>query len=326
MTVKEHSYEGVTLDFREKAPGSDIAVTAKLYMQNRVVEEVQRSFTFSFVEKKNAVNVYDFEDFKTVYKNYYTFDYVMQDNIVAENVTTDFLYDEDLHQHSRYKADNLDKRSGNVLTNMIGSIYGNGFMYDAAKVKVPENDQGALSYRFQSMYLKLTEMYAREHNGVKHSTAAELKEYMKEKGVDEITIYNVRFRGAETLEEAEGTLGVICYMMRVCSAVSICCDWIKGYILASQFFVDLTHLGVQFFLCQSLYYPGNDPLHGDIVDSGGLSHQFLLFFIFDHTDIVNDRRTVYKLAASAQFLQTDQEFRRPGFVDSHNLIFVHISA
>ena len=213
MTVKEHSYEGVTLDFHEKAPGSDITVTAKLYMQNRVVEEVQRSFTFSFVEKKNAVNVYDFEDFKTVYKNYYTFDYVMQDNIVAENVTTDFLYDEDLHQHSRYKADNLDMRSGNVLTNMIGSIYGNGFMYDAAKVKVPENDQGALSYRFQSMYLKLTEMYAREHNGVKHSTAAELKEYMKEKGVDEITIYNVRFRGAETLEEAEGTLGVICYMM-----------------------------------------------------------------------------------------------------------------
>lgn len=204
MTVKGHSYEGVTLDFREKAPGSDITVTAKLYMQNRVVEEVQRSFTFDMLEKRNSVNVYDFEDFKAVYKRP-TYDYVLQSDIRAAAVTDEFLADKDLGGDAT--------RGDNVFPNMMGSIYGNGFLYDASDVQVRSNDQGALSYRYQIFLKKMRAMYNAEHNTSGNPSAGDMKAYFVEKGVDEFVIYNLKMRGAETLEAADNTFSVLCYAL-----------------------------------------------------------------------------------------------------------------
>lgn len=203
IVPKEHGYEGVTLIFGEKSAGSKITVTAKLYMQNRIVDSVQRNFTFEMVEKRNSVNVYDFEDFKAVYKMP-TYDYVLQNDIRAAAVSDDFLYDADVGGEST--------RGDNVFPNMMGSIYGNGYLYDATDVKVTKNDQGALSYRYELMVTKLREMYKREHDGVTPD-AAQLKAYFAEKGLDEIDIYNLKMRGAETLEESDNTLSVLCYAL-----------------------------------------------------------------------------------------------------------------
>ena len=198
----QNAYEGITLRFGENAPGSAITVTAKLYMQNRAVEGVQRSFTFKMSEKRNSVNVYDFEDFKAVYKRP-TYDYVLQSDIRAAAVSDDFLYDADVGSESN--------RGDNVFANMMGSIYGNGYLYDATDVKVTKNDQGALSYRYELMLSKLRAMYRNEY-GVTPN-AAQMKAYFDEVGLGEIRIYNLKMRGAETLEAADNTLAVFSYSL-----------------------------------------------------------------------------------------------------------------
>lgn len=203
IVEKSAGYEGITLVFGENSAGSKITVTAKLYMQNRVVDSVQRSFTFVMADKRNSVNVYDFEDFKAVYKMP-TYDYVLQSDIRAASVSDEFLYDADVGSEST--------RGDNVFPNMMGSIYGNGFLYDATDVKVTRNDQGALTYRYELMVNKLQAMYRSGHGG-ETPNSAQLKAYFAEVGLDELVIYNLKIRGAETLETADNTYSTICYAL-----------------------------------------------------------------------------------------------------------------
>ena len=84
-------------------------------------------------------------------------------------------------------------------------------MYDATDVKVTKNDQGALSYRYELMLSKLRAMYRNEY-GVTPN-AAQMKAYFDEVGLGEIRIYNLKMRGAETLEAADNTLAVFSYSL-----------------------------------------------------------------------------------------------------------------
>ena len=181
LTPAYDSTSDVYITFTEAAAGKDVRVTAKLYMQGRVVESMQRSFVFSMLEKQNSVNVYDAGEFAAVYDSYPTYDYVLQSDIAADR----------------------------MFSSMTGSLYGNGFLYDAAAVDVPTNGDSALRYRWEDIYNRLRSTY---FGGATPSKEIMLDK-MEELGISEFTVYNLKIRGAETLEEADGSFGVIGYTL-----------------------------------------------------------------------------------------------------------------
>lgn len=181
LTPAYDGTQSVYVTFLDAAVGQNVILTAKLYMQGRIVNSMQRSFTFVMLEKQNSVNVYTASDFGAVYDRYPTYDYAMQSDIRADR----------------------------IFSNMSGSIYGNGFLYDAAGVVVPDDGDSAIRYRWEDLYNKLRN----EFFGGATPSKQEMTDFLKEKGLDELTVYNLKMRGAETLEAAENTYSVLGYAL-----------------------------------------------------------------------------------------------------------------
>ena len=181
LTPAYDGTQSVYVTFTDAAAGQNVTLTAKLYMQGRVVDSMQRSFTFRMLEKLNSVNVYTAADFGKVYDSYPTYDYAMQ----------------------------ADIRADRMFSSMMGSVYGNGFLYDAAGITIPDDGDSALRYRWEDIYNRLRSDY---FGGATPSKELML-DLMEEKGLDELTIYNLKIRGAETLEDAVDTYSVIGYAL-----------------------------------------------------------------------------------------------------------------
>ena len=131
LTPTYDGTQSVYVTFTDAAAGQNVTLTAKLYMQGRVVDSMQRSFTFRMLEKLNSVNVYTAADFGKVYDSYPTYDYAMQ----------------------------ADIRADRMFSSMMGSVYGNGFLYDAAGITIPDDGDSALRYRWEDIYNRLRSDY-----------------------------------------------------------------------------------------------------------------------------------------------------------------------
>lgn len=99
----------VDITFLEAAAGHDVTVTATLLVDNRKIENVKRSFKFSFQQKAKSANVYDYDQMKAAI-DAYEYDIVMQSDI---NATGPY--------------------------HIYSSIYGNGFTFDYTEAVAHKN-------------------------------------------------------------------------------------------------------------------------------------------------------------------------------------------
>ena len=66
-TVTHHSSdEGAQIAFNEAVCGNSVTITATLLVYNRKVDRVKKSFTFNFLEEKNAANVDNLDEYMKV--------------------------------------------------------------------------------------------------------------------------------------------------------------------------------------------------------------------------------------------------------------------
>lgn len=152
----------VEITFYESAAGNSVTVTATLLVDNRCIDSVKRSFTFSFQQKAKSANVYDYSQMKSV-MNALEYDIVMQNDIYADS-----------------------------RNSIYSSIYGNGFTFDyteASKLK-QEHYWRLLSPKWGPLYINDT---------YDHYTYGE----------GDMVLEDIVIKGAETLEEASDTGGMI---------------------------------------------------------------------------------------------------------------------
>ncbi|MBO7178474.1 MAG: hypothetical protein J6V69_05175, partial [Clostridia bacterium] len=155
--------QDIIINFSENAQGNSVVITATLKINNLLQERVKRSFTFNIREQKNSVNVYSYE--QAMWVNAYRFqNIVLQSDIVATG----------------------------RLDNISGSVYGNGFKWDASGAMDINDDDGAIEFDFEDMV------------GVSRQPEhAEKYKTFLEEGNDCINFEDIIIFNAKTLEEAE---------------------------------------------------------------------------------------------------------------------------
>jgi len=154
--------QDIVINFNENAKGQAVVITATLKINNLVQERVKRSFTFNIREQKNSVNVYSYEQADMVNRHRFQ-------NIVLQN---------DIVATAR-------------LDNISGSVYGNGFKWDASGVQNMDVDDGAIEYDFEDMV------------GVSRQPEhAEKYQVFLQEGNDCINFEDIIIFNAKTLEEA----------------------------------------------------------------------------------------------------------------------------
>ena len=155
--------QDIIINFSENAQGQAVVITATLKVNNLLQERVKRSFTFNIREQKNSINVYNFDQAHFV--NAYRFhNIVLQSDIVAKG----------------------------RLDNISGSVYGNGFKWDASGVEDIDYDDGAIEFDFEDM----VGVSRQAEHAVKYQT-------FLEEGNDSINFEDIVIFNAKTLEEAE---------------------------------------------------------------------------------------------------------------------------
>ena len=155
--------QDIIINFSENAQGQAVVITATLKINNFLQERVKRSFTFNIREQKNSINVYNFD--QAFFVNGYRFhNIVLQSDIVAKG----------------------------RLDNISGSVYGNGFKWDASGVEDIDYDDGAIEFDFEDMV------------GVSRQAehASKYQTFLEE-GNDSINFEDIVIFNAKTLEEAE---------------------------------------------------------------------------------------------------------------------------
>ena len=127
LTRVENSQD-VIINFKEGAKGQSVVITATLKVDNILQERVKRSFTFNFRPQKNSVNIYTFEQAKWLNAHKF-YNYVLQSDIKA--------------------TERLD--------NITGSVYGNGFKWDASEAVNLDYNDGAIEYDFEDFVYRSRE-------------------------------------------------------------------------------------------------------------------------------------------------------------------------
>ncbi len=185
--VNVENSQDIILKFNEKAEGESITVTARLKINNYLLERVKRSFTFNMLEEANSVNVYSFEQAIWV-ENYKFTHMVIQNDIVATR----------------------------RLKRFTASLYGNGFSWDATGIPMGGEyglaaDKGALEYDYEwfiedvrnPAYKDKYELFLAEFDeGSRHQNVTEIPEGASfidvEINFEDLVIYN-----SEKIEDAK---------------------------------------------------------------------------------------------------------------------------
>lgn len=107
----------IILTFNEEGAGSSSVISADLLVNKRKVPGVRRSFEFKLMDTPDYINVYNFEEIKTIAFDE-EYNVCMQTNIIASDM---------------------------LVMNIGVSFYGNGFLYDSSLIPHIPNCTGAIT-------------------------------------------------------------------------------------------------------------------------------------------------------------------------------------